>query len=76
MATMKQMAAEYRIASAKLAIGIKKKQAAGEPQQEINKLQNALNDLRKIQRLLDSYYTAPRSDEFAMSRQRRRRRKA
>lgn len=66
MATMKEMAAEYRIASAKLAMGIKRKQARGDPQEEINSLQNILNDLRKIQRLLDGYYTAPRSDEFAM----------
>ena len=75
MATMKEMAAEYRIASAKLAIGIKRKKARGDPQDEITSQQNILRNIRKIQRLLDSYYTAPRSDEFAMAGRSGRKRK-
>ena len=64
MATMKQMAAEYRIASAKLAMRIKEKEAMGAPKDDIGKLQSVLNDLRKIQRLLDGYYTVQRPAEF------------
>lgn len=65
MATMKEMAAEYRIAAAKLALRIKEKKAMGAPPSEINALKDALQDVREAQRLLDGYYEIPRTSKDA-----------
>lgn len=65
MATMKEMAAEYRVAAAKLALRIKEKKAAGAAPMEIKSLKEALRDIREIQRLLDGYYGVPRTSQFA-----------
>lgn len=65
MATMKEMAAEYRVAAAKLALRIKEKKADGASPMEIKSLKEALRDIREIQRLLDGYYDVPRTSQFA-----------
>ncbi len=67
MATMKEMAAEYRVAAAKLAMRIEQKKAVGATDTEIASLQRTLNDIRKIQRLLDGYYTTPRTSDFVVA---------
>lgn len=65
MATMKEMAVEYRIAAAKVSLRLKKKTAMGAPLEETNSLKSALRDIRDIQRLLDSYYDVPRTSKDA-----------
>lgn len=65
MATMKELAAEYRQASAKLAMRIAEKKAAGISPAELRPLQEALRDIRETQRLMDGYYDVPRSDTIA-----------
>ncbi len=65
MATMKELAAEYRAASAKLAMRVAEKKAAGASPAELRPLQEALRDIREIQRLMDGYYDVPRSAGIA-----------
>lgn len=60
MATMKEMAAEYRVSAAKLAMRIAEKKAAGASYAELLPLQEALRDIREAQRLMDGYYDVPR----------------
>jgi len=62
---MKEMAAEYRIAAAKLALRIKEKKAQGALPTEIHSLQETLQDIRDTQRLLDGYYDIPRTSRNA-----------
>jgi len=64
---MKEMAAEYRIAAAKLAMWIERKKAVDATDPDIASIQRTLNDIRKIQRLLDGYYTTPRTADFALA---------
>jgi hypothetical protein len=61
MATMKELVPEYREASAKLAMRIAEKRAAGASYAELRPLQEALRDVRETQRLMDGYYDVPRS---------------
>ena len=56
MAAMKELVPEYRAASAKLAMRISEKKAAGVSPAELRPLQEALRDVREVQRLLDGYY--------------------
>ncbi len=65
MATLKEMAAEYRIAAAKLALQIKEKKTMDTLPEEISSLKKALRDIREIQRLLDGYYDIPRISKDA-----------
>ncbi len=65
MSTLKDLAAEYRAASAKLAIGIAERKAAGASPGELRPLQEVLRELRETQRLLDGYYDLPRSGGLA-----------
>lgn len=62
---LKDMALEYRAASAKLALRIAEKQAAGASPAELSSLREALRDMRETRRLLDGYYDLPRSCDFA-----------
>ena len=62
--TMREMAAEYRAAAAMLAMRIREKQAAGAGKQELYPLREALTDIRRVQRTLDSYYTVPRDESI------------
>ncbi|WP_300635995.1 hypothetical protein [uncultured Oscillibacter sp.] len=61
MAAMKELVPEYRTASAKLAMRISEKRSAGASPAELRPLQEALRDVREVQRLLDGYYEVPRS---------------
>nr|WP_325212334.1 hypothetical protein [uncultured Oscillibacter sp.] len=65
MATMKELVSEYREASAKLAMRIAEKKAAGASPAELRPLQEALQDVRAVQRLMDGYYDLPRSPGVA-----------
>lgn len=65
MAAMKELVPEYRAASAKLAMRISEKKAAGASPTELRPLQEALRDVREVQRLLDGYYEVPRSAGIA-----------
>ncbi len=63
MAPLTELAADYRRAAAKLAIRIKEKEDAGELSGDARRsLREALNGIREVQRLLDSYYEAPRKE--------------
>ena len=62
MSTLAEMAIEYRAASAKLALRIKEKKAAGAPRHEIQELEAVLGEMRKVQRTIAHYYTLPRTD--------------
>ena len=65
MAAMKELVPEYRAASAKLAMRIAEKKAAGVSPAELRPLQQALRAFREVQRLLDGYYEVPRSAEVS-----------
>ena len=62
---MREMAGEYRLAAAKLAIRIQVERAAGASRARLTALAGALRDIRETQRLLDGYYEAPRSSPLA-----------
>ena len=64
---MKEMAAEYRRESAKIAMRIAEKKAAGAPAWEVRTLETMLAEMRVKQRLLDSYYDVPRDGSITMS---------
>ncbi len=64
MASMKELVPEYREAAAKLAMRLAEKRAAGAPPRELAALQEALRDVREVQRLMDGYYDVPRSGTF------------
>ena len=60
MSSMKEMAAEYREAAAKLSMKIAEKETAGADPQEISALRNIRNDIRALAFILDGYYDVPR----------------
>lgn len=62
MSTLKEMAIEYREASARLAMRINEKKATGAPQHEIQELQVVLQEIRNVQRTIAHYYDLPRTD--------------
>ncbi len=68
MSTMKEMAAEYRRESARIAMRIEEKKAAGANLWEIDILETMLREMRVKQRVLDGYYEAPREKSITMSR--------
>ena len=61
MSTMKEMAAEYREAAAKLAMKIHEIEAAGAPPKDIEALRAILQNIRAEARVLSTYYEAPRT---------------
>ena len=67
MSTMKEMAVEYRRESARIAMRLAEKKAAGAPAWEIELLEKMLREMRVKQRVLDSYYDAPRESCITMS---------
>ena len=72
MADLRELAAGYRIAAAKLAMRIREKEERGDPPEDIRKLRGMLADLREVQRCLDGYYDIPRPSEITMSNMRAR----
>ncbi len=62
---MREMAGEYRLAAAKLAMQIREERSAGASQARLAALAGALRDIRETQRLLDGYYEVPRSSPLA-----------
>lgn len=63
MATLMEMAAEYRESAAKLAMALDRRKRAGNlaPAEE-RALQAALRDIRAVAHLLSGYYDTPRQD--------------
>lgn len=64
MSTMREMAQEYRAASARLAMRIQEKKDAGADPQMLRSLRTCLKEMRAVQRVLDGYYTVPRNEEI------------
>ena len=62
MSTMKEMVQEYRKAAAKLSVRIQERASAGANKYELDKLRQALQNIREVQRLLDGYYDCPRAE--------------
>ena len=57
MSTLKEMAAEYREAAAKLAMAIEAHKKAGDlSAEELTQLQTTLHDVRAVAHLLAGYY--------------------
>lgn len=65
MSSMKEMAKEYRIAAAKLAMRIDERKELGASEDELKRDRRILRDIREIQRLLDGYYEYPRNDTYS-----------
>jgi len=63
MSTMKEMAHEYKVAAAKLAMAIERHQKAGDlTAEELQSLRRALQETREAAHLLSGYYDVPRQD--------------
>ena len=63
MSTMKELAAEYRLAAARLAMSIQTHKQAGDlPPDTLAELQRTLKDLRAIAHLLSGYYDVSRPE--------------
>lgn len=63
MSTMKEMAHEYKVAAAKLAMAIDRHQKDGDlTADELKSLRQALRDTREAAHLLSGYYDVPRQD--------------
>lgn len=61
MSTLKEMAAEYREAAAKLAMAIEAHKKAGDLlPEELTQLQTTLHDVRAVAHLLAGYYDVSR----------------
>lgn len=60
MKTLKEMAAEYRLAAVKMRIQIRRMEEQGASPQDIKQCRYILAELRDTSRLLSGYYDAPR----------------
>lgn len=65
MSTMEEMAAEYRLAAAKMRLQIQRMKADGAPQSQIDACRTVLRELRDTSRLLSGYYDTPRFSQNA-----------
>lgn len=65
MSTLKEMAAEYREAAAKMRMYIDRRRAEGAEQWELDQLHRALRDIRESAHLMSGYYDVPRSGNGA-----------
>ena len=64
MSTLKEMAHEYKVAAAKLAMAIERHQKEGDlTPEELKSLRQALKDTRAAAHLLSGYYDVPRQDD-------------
>ena len=63
MSTMNEMAHDYKVAAAKLAMAIDRHQKDGDlTADELKSLRQALRDTREAAHLLSGYYDVPRQD--------------
>ena len=63
MSTLKEMAYQYKMAAAKLAMAIKRHEDAGDlTAEELKSLRQALRDTREAAHLLSGYYDVPRPE--------------
>lgn len=60
MSELKEMAAEYRLAAAKMRLQIRRMEERGAPPQDINQCRYILSELRDTSALLSGYYDIPR----------------
>ncbi len=67
MSTMAEMAASYREETARIAMRLAEKRAAGADEGELHMLEEMLHEMRVKQRLLASYYDAPRDPSITMT---------
>ena len=67
MSTMTELAIEYRKESARIALRIGEKTERGAPRWEIEEMRKMLREMRVKQRLLASYYIAPRDTSITMA---------
>lgn len=67
MSTMAEMAASYREETARIAARLAEKRAAGADEGALRPLEEMLHEMRVKQRLLASYYDAPRDPSITMS---------
>lgn len=67
MATMVELATQYRQESAKLAIHIREREASGAPRWETEIMKTMLRETRRVQRVLMSYYDTPRDSYYTMA---------
>lgn len=64
MSTLKEMAYEYKVAAARLAMAIDRHQKAGDlTPEELKLLRQTLNDTRAVAHLLSGYYDVPRQGD-------------
>lgn len=64
MSTLKEMAHEYKVAAAKLAMAIERHKKEGNlTPDELNSLRAELRDTRATAHLLSGYYDTPRQDD-------------
>ena len=64
MVNMRELAAEYRVSSARVAMRLREKRAAGIPEAELRPLRQALEELRAVQRVLEGSYDLPRDPQL------------
>lgn len=63
MSTLKEMAYQYKVAAAKLAMAIERHQKDGDlTPEELKSLRQALRDTREAAHLLSGYYDVPRPE--------------
>jgi len=67
MSTMAELAEEYRAETARLAMRLAEKRAAGASEREVRMLEEMLREMRAKQRVLSSYYDAPRDPSITMT---------
>ncbi len=61
MGTMKEMAAEYRAAAARMAMRIQEHEERGDVEpSELNRMREVLQEVREVGRVLECYYDTPR----------------
>lgn len=62
MSSLREMAADYHLAAAKMNMRIQEKKAAGAPPEELKSLTLTLRELRENAALLSGYYECPRPE--------------
>lgn len=64
---MAEMAVSYRAESARIALHIREANKSGTPRWETEELRKMLREMRVKQRVLATYYSAPRDSSITMA---------
>lgn len=68
MSTLAELAVEYRVTAAHLAMAVAEHERKGDlPEREMQLLRRMLEDTRAVQRTVSGYYTVPRTGELDSS---------